>query len=340
MTPPNTSMPTVTVVLPTFNRAAMLRGALQSLLHQRTDGLFSYEVVVVDNDSTDETKAVVQEIAAISATPVRYLFDPIHGVASARNKAIRETQGDWLAFFDDDETALDNWLIELYQVAVEKAAACVGGAVYLDVSEEELARLGPLGREALREAKFDGQVRKYCRKENPGSGNMLVSRRVFETIGLFDCDLLRGGSDYDFAIRMRRAGVSMWFTPHAIIMHKFSAGRVTEKSFRCDGLRSGASLAFFDHRYKGTAAMICLGLARLAQAALVHVPALAIAWVRGDSGGVLGRRCRLWRCQGYYIQELCLLAPRWFGEEKLLKALEFRAKVAMEQTPLEECSSK
>lgn len=63
----------ISVNVCTYNRAEMLRGALESLICQKTDGKFSYEIVVVDNASTDTTKAVVEEVATKSPVPVRKL---------------------------------------------------------------------------------------------------------------------------------------------------------------------------------------------------------------------------------------------------------------------------
>ena len=71
----------VTVVMPTYNRSGMLREALESVICQETDGKFSFEIVVVDNASTDSTKAVVHQVAATSPVLVRYVLEQSQGQA-------------------------------------------------------------------------------------------------------------------------------------------------------------------------------------------------------------------------------------------------------------------
>ena len=112
------NVPLISVIIPTYNRCEMLRGALESLLHEETGGEFAYEIIVVDNASTAATKAVVEQVAADAPVPVRYFYQEIPGPAPARNCGVAEAQGDWLAFFDDDELATPDWLLQLHRAAL------------------------------------------------------------------------------------------------------------------------------------------------------------------------------------------------------------------------------
>src|SRR5688572_12728930 len=102
----------VTVVVCTFNRADMLRNALISLLKLETEAQFRFEVLVVDNNSTDHTAEVVAQLAQDASAPLRYVREVRQGHASARNRGIQEARGDWIASFDDDQLADARWLIE------------------------------------------------------------------------------------------------------------------------------------------------------------------------------------------------------------------------------------
>ena len=104
----NVSQPdllTISVVVCSFNRAEGLRSALASLYDLETGNLFSYEIIVIDNASTDATPATIAQAAIESKTPLRGVYEGRKGIAPARNRGIAEAKGEWVAFFDDDQRA-------------------------------------------------------------------------------------------------------------------------------------------------------------------------------------------------------------------------------------------
>ena len=103
-------MVNVSVLIGTYNRCERLRGTLQALKAQRLDAGMAPELVVVDNRSTDATRAVVEEEGARAPWPVRYVYEPMQGLCAARNRAIHEARGRWLAFIDDDVRPDQEWL--------------------------------------------------------------------------------------------------------------------------------------------------------------------------------------------------------------------------------------
>jgi glycosyltransferase involved in cell wall biosynthesis len=94
------SCPTVTIVLPTYNRASFLPDAFASIEQQTYS---DWELVVVDDGSTDSTKEMVDRFAGSHSQPVRYIFQSNQGPAAARNRGVREAAGHYLAFFDSDD---------------------------------------------------------------------------------------------------------------------------------------------------------------------------------------------------------------------------------------------
>lgn len=98
----------ISVIVPTYNRAHYLKAALNSVLHQTCP---PHEVIVIDDGSTDETRAVV----AAMAGPVRYMYQDNRGPAAARNLGLRAARGEWIAFNDSD----DLWVSEKLQWQVE-----------------------------------------------------------------------------------------------------------------------------------------------------------------------------------------------------------------------------
>jgi GT2 family glycosyltransferase len=317
------SMPLLSIVVPTHNRALWLCEALETLVCQRTDGKFSYEILVVDNASTDTTATVVELLACGAPAPIRYFYQTTPGDAPTRNLGVRNARGAWIAFFDDDQFARCDWLLQLYETARQQDADVVGGAVQLDLSPEESGRLGRFCREALREIDYYDKIQPYTGKHLPGCGNALVSRRVFDALGAFDEAMINGGSDSDFFLRARAAGYPLLYTPHAVIRHRVPAERLTREYLRWDALQGAENVAHLEHQRHGSAKTSLLAIARAGQAALVHVPLLAAAWCRGDQGGVLGRKVRLWRAEGYLRRALSLIAPRLFPQRNFLESLNF-----------------
>ena len=99
---------------------ALLRDTLASLLALETDGQFTYEVLVVNNASTDETATVIEQAVREARVPLRDVFEERPGVSFARNRGIQEARTPWIAFFDDDQVADARWLTELWALAEEQ----------------------------------------------------------------------------------------------------------------------------------------------------------------------------------------------------------------------------
>ncbi|HZZ30147.1 MAG TPA: glycosyltransferase family 2 protein [Pirellulales bacterium] len=317
--------PLISIILPTYNRCEMLRGALECLLHQETNDQFTYEIIVVDNASSDATKTVVEEVAATSPVPVRYFYQTIPGDGATRNCGIAHAQGMWLAFVDDDELAAPDWLRQLFQAAQETASPIVGGAVHLNLPEETLAQLSRFVRAtSLREIDYYATVHPYTGKRLPGTGNALVAKHVMDTIGIFDASKICGESDSDFFMRARSRGVALYYTPHAIVKHRVAPNRLTVDYFRWDAQQGCNAFAGLDYKFKGPLKLSMLCIARLGHAALVVVPKLVWGWIRRDSAEVLGQRVRLWRTEGYVRRTLAILAPALFPQTNYFADLEFR----------------
>src|SRR5262249_41598358 len=163
---------------------------------------FRYEVVVVDNASTDETAAVIAAAARHFPVPLRGVREPRPGVACARNRGIHEARGAWVAFFDDDQVADPAWLRELLAMAEAKQIRGVGGANRLRLPDGRADDLPQACRELLGGSSGPGAPRLYSRRLAPGAGNLLVHRSVFEQVGVFDEGLREAGEDADLYRRM------------------------------------------------------------------------------------------------------------------------------------------
>lgn len=119
----NTETKHISVCICTYKRPELLNRLLQALDKQETGGQFTYSIVVADNDQLQSGEPVVQEFtnsAAISHATlplisVRYCVEPKQNIALARNKAVENAEGDFIAFIDDDEFPADDWLFNLFR---------------------------------------------------------------------------------------------------------------------------------------------------------------------------------------------------------------------------------
>src|SRR3974390_3406614 len=112
------AQPHVSACVCTFKRQAFLKHSLEALTTQETGGLFTFSIVVVDNDEAESARAVVSAAAAGSAVSRKYCGESRQNIALARNKAIENATGDFVAFLDDDEVPIKEWLLTLFLACI------------------------------------------------------------------------------------------------------------------------------------------------------------------------------------------------------------------------------
>ena len=213
--------PFFTVAICSRNRAASLEAAARSVLPQLRDDA---ELLLVDNDSTDSTPSVMAALAAADAR-VRAARQPRRGIAAARNRALEEARGRVVAFLDDDELALPDWLDAFRDFRCrhpEGTWAAVGGP-YLSAPEAPL----PSWIET-NYGQFDlgGEERALRAPLSPAGGNLAVWREIAMTVGGFDESLPRH-EDSALSEQLRAAGYAVWWAPSARVKHLIPASRIT-----------------------------------------------------------------------------------------------------------------
>lgn len=119
----------ICVCVCTYLRPTELKRLLTALTHQETKGLFSYSIVVADNDDQRSAQGVVRDLATMSPTDVIYCVEPRRSIALARNMSIEHAKGEAIAFIDDDEIPPCDWLFTLFKARIDYRAAAVLGPV-------------------------------------------------------------------------------------------------------------------------------------------------------------------------------------------------------------------
>lgn len=100
----------ITVIVATYNRSKSLKDVLTSLMHQKCELPFDYEVIVVDNASTDNTHEVVMMYKSEFRERLKYVLEIERGKSSAMNRGVKEASGEMVAVIDDDCIASENWV--------------------------------------------------------------------------------------------------------------------------------------------------------------------------------------------------------------------------------------
>lgn len=293
----------VSIVVVTFNRADSLRNGLLSLTKITHPANCPLEIVIVDNDSTDNTKEVViqfqRSLPKDKRVIISYCFEKQPGIPYARNKGVEESQGQWIVFFDDDQLATPDWLQELLNTADNSGALCVGGPRHLNLPHEVNCPIPTYCRKLLGEHLGNGENTKYNQKFLPFTGNILIHRSLLNKYGSFNVDFLEGGEDTEFFMRLRRAKVKMVFAPKAIVDHIIPKERVAKSYFAKVAMRHGVTLARCTHQINGVFMLLCQTTLRCLLSVFQTLPHLLFVVLTQDEPKTLELKCRLSKNMGY-----------------------------------------
>lgn len=233
----------VTVLIATYNRAAMLGETIDAFAAQRTPPALRWELLVVDNNSRDDTRGVVDRYAQDFIVPLRYLFEPRQGKSHALNAGIRVAQGEVIAFIDDDVLVPPDWVATVQRVMDRWSADGAGGRILprWEISPPQWLVKSPLLRARLALVEVEapevlaipmtGQARIW-------GANMVLRRTVFDQIGGFDVRLGPTGTravnyeDYDMLERAITSGHKVVYDPELTVYHRIPAARMRKGHFR------------------------------------------------------------------------------------------------------------
>jgi len=228
----------ITVVLCTYNRCKILPQALESILGSTLPSSIAWEVLVVDNNSTDQTREVVEEFCRRCPGRLRYAFESQQGLSRARNLGIREARGAITAFMDDDVVVEAGWLQTLTSSLHDGKWAGAGGSVVPQWTSSPPDWLPLSDRYALAPlAMFDPKLEAGPLDEPPFGANMAFRKEMFAKYGDFRTDLGRCGTsmlsneDTEFGERLLRAGERLRFEPAAVVRHPVSESRLQTAYF-------------------------------------------------------------------------------------------------------------
>jgi len=229
----------VSVVICTYNRAESLRETLESLVKQNVNHDLNYEIIVVDNNSKDNTRQIVEEFQARNGYTVQYVFEKNQGVAYARNSGIRNAKGEVVAYLDDDVIADPNWLRAMWKCFQETRADAVGGKILRKWSLDEPHWYSEEIGGCLISQDLGPERKKWnSERQHMVTANVAFRHDVFERYGIFREELGRrgdelvGGEDRELYKRLVKEGDLVIYEPEALAYHKVEPERLTKVYFR------------------------------------------------------------------------------------------------------------
>jgi glycosyltransferase involved in cell wall biosynthesis len=194
--------PHISVCVCTYKRPHLLKKTVEGICSQQTNGQFTFSVVVADNDKAESARSTAAEVATHSTVAIHYCVEPVQNIASARNRAVQNAAGAFVAFIDDDEFPVQDWLLNLYRTFGANEVAGVLGPVNPHF-EAGTPRWVVEGGFYDRPGHPTGTVLTWrkCR-----TGNVLLTRDVLTATGQPFNPACLSGEDQDFFRRRIESG--------------------------------------------------------------------------------------------------------------------------------------
>jgi glycosyltransferase involved in cell wall biosynthesis len=234
-------MPTsVSVIVCTFNRCESLVDTLRSLIDMRVPNGIDWDVLVVDNNSRDETRSRVEAMAATSLdVPIRYLCERTPGLSHARNLGVRSTQSTYIAFTDDDVFVEKDWLANIVRAFTNQGVDCVGGRVVPHWLGPRPAWLKDDLLHVLAMLDYGGAAFDFTADDHRilFGANFAFRRDALIRMGLFNVSLGRkgqfgAGEDKEAFEKLRAVGGRAAYDPEISVLHKVPPERMEKRYFR------------------------------------------------------------------------------------------------------------
>jgi len=243
------------IVICTFNRCNAINNVIKTVINQNIDIL--YEILIIDNKSTDKTQEVIHETTEKSTIPIKYIYEGKQGLSFARNKGVQEAIGEIILFIDDDAVAEKNWINSHMSAYTDSRVFCAGGPIKpiwalerpVWLTDDVLAYL------SVNEYKNLYETKTFNEPTYPWGTNISFRKSVFSTYGMFPTNLGRSGTnlvsneEYFLCKKIEASGKIVRFIPEAIVHHHIPAERMNRLWFYRRAYAQGVSDAILDWEF-------------------------------------------------------------------------------------------
>jgi len=262
----------ISVIICTYNRSSSLKIVLDGILTQQEVDSLGYEVIVVDNNSSDDTAAVIDFYEKKFGGKLRHFFEGQGGITAARNRGITEAHGNFLAFTDDDVRVDSRWLFNIAKVCRETEADAIGGRFLADYPENTPRWIidnadilnGPI-------VLYDYGEQLYPYKDFmlPFIGaNMIIKKAALADCGAFRVDLGlgsvsgSGGEDTEIFRRLVRNNKRIYYSGEILVWHPVTPNRMTLRYMAKWSIRHGKYFVVIERKKNQEDLIFCFGVPR------------------------------------------------------------------------------
>lgn len=259
MKPQTLDILTLDVVIPTYNRSCLLKKTLASIRNAIVPDHVSLGVIVVDNNSTDDTRAVVESEMPGFYGRLRYLKEMQQGRSFALNAGISSSGADLIGMIDDDEEIEANWIVEIARNFADPTLDFLGGPCLPSWGDLECPDWVPLSHGGLigwivqsdRDFAYGRDGHAYM-----VGGNAVIRRATLERVGLYHTGLGRtktkvnGGEDLEMFGRLMAGNAKGRYSTRLIIHHHIPAARLNRTFFRRRSFWDGVSIGFLSRSHR------------------------------------------------------------------------------------------
>lgn len=248
----------ISIILCTWNRAKNLAEVLSDLEASTVPSGLEWEVLIIDNNSADDTRVVCESYVKRDSRKFRYFFEGRQGKSFALNTGLENAEGDIVAFTDDDVKLDKDWLAELAKVFAESDCAGVGGrivAVWKFKKPSWYVANGPYRHAAFGAiTQFEHGDSPFVLKTAPFGANMAFRKSVVQKNGFFRTDLGSTQSasrivlaeDTEYCRRLLQANEKIIYAPNAIVYHPVEEYRLSKKYLEAWSFHRGRSFVRVD----------------------------------------------------------------------------------------------
>lgn len=236
------NIPQISVVVCTYNRDQFIKKCLDCLAHQTLSKAF-YEMIIVDNRSTDDTATIVKSfIASHPELNIRYVFETNKGLSFARNRGIAEAQSNIISYIDDDAEATPGFLESILDFLKQHHDVVgVGGKVIPLYSESKEPKwMNKYLNGFVAKVDLGEEVLHYNKKiKYPAGCNMTYRKEILQKAGGFNNKLTFRSDDKYIFFEVKKISGNIYYLPEAIVYHNIDAERLTFENFKKLFLKTG-----------------------------------------------------------------------------------------------------